>query len=89
MTLIEFYGEECPHCAAMEDKVERLEENEDVDVEQREVWHDEENAARQQELDDGKCGGVPYFINTDTGEYICGEAPYDELVAWATGRSAE
>ncbi|MFB6166889.1 MAG: hypothetical protein ABEJ62_01355, partial [Candidatus Nanohaloarchaea archaeon] len=79
MVLYEFYGEECPHCAAMEEKVERLEENEDVEVEQLEVWHDEENAAKQEELDDGRCGGVPFFINTETGDWICGEAPYDEL----------
>lgn len=85
MTLIEFYGEECPHCHAMEDKVARLEENEDVTVKQLEVWHDEENAKKQEELDDGKCGGVPFFINTETGDWICGEAPYDELVDWATG----
>jgi len=85
MTLYEFYGEECPHCAAMEEKVERLEENEDVTVEQLEVWHDEENAAKLEELDDGKCGGVPFFINTETGDWICGETSYDELVEWATG----
>ncbi len=85
MTLIEFYGRECPHCEAMEDKVDRLEENEDVSVERLEVWHDEENAERQQELDGGKCGGVPFFYNTETDGWICGEAPYDRLVAWAHG----
>lgn len=89
MTLYEFYGEECPHCKAMEDKVERLQENMDVTVEQLEVWHDEENAEKKEELDDGKCGGVPFFINTDTGEWICGEAPYDELAAWAAGETLE
>ncbi|MFB6193333.1 MAG: hypothetical protein ABEK00_03710 [Candidatus Nanohaloarchaea archaeon] len=105
MTLYEFYGEECPHCEAMEDKVERLQEQEDVEVEQLEVWHDEDNAAKLEGLDDGKCGGVlenrrfsadaqtaeqfgvPFFINTETSDWICGEAPYDELVEWATGAS--
>ncbi len=88
MTLIEFYGRECPHCEAMEDKVARLEENEDVTVDQREVWHDDDNAAEFEELDDGRCGGVPFFINTDTGDWLCGEASYDKLVAWATGQDA-
>lgn len=83
MTLYEFYGRECPHCEAMEDKVGRLEENEDVHVERLEVWHDEGNAAQMEEFDDGKCGGVPFFYNTGTGEWICGEVPYDRLVEWA------
>lgn len=85
MTLYEFYGEECPHCQKMAPRVDRLQENEDVEVEQLEVWHDEENAKKLEELDDGKCGGVPFFINTETGEYICGEADYEKLVRWAKG----
>lgn len=34
------------------------------------------------EFDDGKCGGVPFFYNTETGEWICGEAEEDELENW-------
>jgi len=29
--------------------------------------------------DKGHCGGVPFFINTETGKWICGEASYEEL----------
>lgn len=83
MTLYEFYGEECPHCKAMEDDVEKLQSEEDVEVEQLEVWHDKENAGKQKELDDGKCGGVPFFYNTETEEWICGETDYENLVKWA------
>jgi hypothetical protein len=76
----------------MEDTVARLQENEDVDVEQLEVWNDQENAEQKAELDqdqdgDELCGGVPFFYNTATDEWICGETSYDELVAWATGDS--
>lgn len=101
MTLYEFYGEECPHCKAMEDKVEKLQEEEDVEVKQKEVWHDEENAELQQKYDDGKCGGVlenlrfsayaetpwefriPFFYNTETEDFICGETDMDRLREWA------
>lgn len=85
MTLYEFYGEECPHCQAMEDDVEKLQEEEDVNVEQLEVWHDRENAEKQEKFDDGKCGGVPFFYNTESEEWICGETSYENLVKWANG----
>lgn len=89
MTLFEFYGDGCPHCEAMEDKVDRLEDNEDLEVTRLEVWNDEDNAAKMDELDDGYCGGVPFFYNTETDEWICGEAAYADLVSWARGEEAE
>ena len=85
MTLYEFYGDSCPHCTAMEDDVEKVQEEEDVDIEQLEVWNDKENAKKQKEFDDGKCGGVPFFYNTESEEWICGETSYETLKAWATG----
>ncbi|MFB6115383.1 MAG: hypothetical protein ABEK04_03745 [Candidatus Nanohalobium sp.] len=86
MTLYEFYGKTCPHCEAMEDDVEKVQEEEDVDIEQLEVWNDKENAKKQKEFDDGKCGGVPFFYNTESEEWICGETDYETLKAWATGQ---
>ena len=85
MTLYEFYGDGCPHCEKMRPKVEKLEDEEDVEVEQLEVWDNPENAEKQQELDDGKCGGVPFFYNTESDERICGEANLDKLKSWAKG----
>lgn len=85
MTLYEFYGDGCPHCENMDSKVERLEEKEDVNVEQKEVWNNKENAELHEEYDDGNCGGVPFFYNTETGEWICGEAAYGKLKKWANG----
>lgn len=86
MTLYEFYGESCPHCENMAPKVEKLEDEVDVEVEQLEVWNDQENAEKMQEYDDGKCGGVPFFYNTETNEWICGEADMETLKDWASGK---
>lgn len=87
MTLYEFYGEECPHCENMEPKVEQLQEEEDIEIEQREVWHDEENAEMMDKYDEGFCGGVPFFYNTESEEWICGETSLENLKAWAKGEA--
>jgi thiol-disulfide isomerase/thioredoxin len=86
MTLYEFHGESCPHCEKMASKVEQLEEEEDVEVKQLEVWNDQDNAEKMQEFDDGKCGGVPFFYNTETEEWICGETDMETLKDWASGK---
>jgi hypothetical protein len=54
-------------------------------IEKFEVWHDEANAKKMEEYDRGLCGGVPFFYNTDTKDYICGEADEKELRKWAKG----
>ncbi len=81
--LVDFYGKECPHCLKMVPLVEQLEKETGVKVEKLEVWHDEANAKKMEEYDKGQCGGVPFFVNTDTGAMICGETPYEELKKWA------
>ena len=85
MALYEFYGDGCPHCEKMAPKVEEVEDEADVEIQQLEVWEDKENAKKMKEFDDGKCGGVPFFYNTETDEYICGEADKEKLEAWAKG----
>ena len=77
--LIEFYGRECPHCKKMDSLVARLEKEEGVKFDKFEVWHNEQNSQKMEGYDKGRCGGVPFFINTDTDDVICGEAPYEEL----------
>lgn len=81
--LLEFYGEECSHCVAMKPLVEKLEKEEGVKVESFETWHSPENQIKHEEYDKDLCGGVPFFYNTDTKEFICGEATYEELKKWA------
>ena len=81
--LLEFYGQECPHCMKMMPLVEQIESKLGVTVEKYEVWHDKANIEKMKEYDKDLCGGVPFFINTKTGKYICGEASYEELKKWA------
>jgi len=63
--------------------VERLEEEEKVDIGKVEVWHSEANAKVMREYDKGYCGGVPFFYNKKTGKWICGETDYERLKKWA------
>ena len=83
MALLEFYGDSCPHCVKMAPLVERLKKD-GLAIETLEVWQNEENAKRMAELDKGLCGGVPFFYNTETKAFLCGESDYDDLKAWAT-----
>ncbi|MBI5139829.1 MAG: hypothetical protein HZA94_00025 [Candidatus Vogelbacteria bacterium] len=81
--LIEFYGKGCPHCVDMGLIIARLEKEEGVKIEKYETWHNEENSKKFESYDKGRCGGVPFFINTSNDKFICGEASYEELKAWA------
>lgn len=85
MALLEFYGDECHFCKQMEPVIDQL-KKEGFKIEQYEVWHDEENAKKMLEYDDGACGAVPFFVNTKTGKMICGASDYDGLKAWAEGK---
>ncbi|MCU0660150.1 MAG: hypothetical protein MUD00_00850 [Candidatus Pacebacteria bacterium] len=83
--LYEFYGTECPHCIDMRTLVEKLKKEEKIEIESLEVWHNDENMKKLESMDKDMCGGVPFFINTQTNKFICGEASYEELKAWAKG----
>lgn len=85
MALLKFYGETCPHCIQMKPIVEEVESELGVTIEKLEVWNNEANAARLAEHDRGLCGGVPFFINTETGAHICGSTTKPELLKWAKG----
>jgi hypothetical protein len=67
----------------MHDLVVRLKKEEGIEVESIEVWHNQENEKRLIALDKDFCGGVPFFYNENTKKWICGEASYEELKAWA------
>ncbi len=81
--LLEFYGTECSHCIKMHPLVEQLEKETGAKVEKIEVWHNAENAKKMDEYDKNLCGGVPFFFNTKTNKWICGETSYEELKKWA------
>ena len=84
--LLMFTGTECPHCHDMLPLVKRLEEETKLKVDIIEVWHNEKNAALMRKLDDGFCGGVPFFYNEKTGKRICGATSYENLKKWALGK---
>ena len=83
--LLEFYGTECPYCVTMHELVERLEKEEGIKIESLEVWHNEENEKRLLEIDKDLCGGVPFFFNTKTKKFICGNTSYETFKKWAKG----
>ncbi len=85
MALLEFYGLECPHCITMEPLLKRL-EKEGFKFERFETWHNAENKLKLWDYDKGFCGGVPFFFNTESGKWICGETSFEELKAWAQGK---
>jgi len=84
--LLMFTGTECVHCREMKPLVERLEKEEGIKITQLEVWHNAKNAELLQKLDNGKCGGIPFFFNKKTGKWICGNTPYERLKEWAQGK---
>ena len=80
--LLLFYGEECEGCAEVRADVAMLRE-EGIEIKELEVWHNKENMKMVEELDKEKCDGVPFFINTENSETICGAAPIETIRAWA------
>ena len=85
MALLEFYGETCPHCVEMKPMIEKVEKDLGVSIEKIEVWNDEANAKRMEEIDKGLCGGVPFFYNTETKKFLCGSSEEAAVIAWAKG----
>ena len=83
--LYEFYGEECPHCQKMRKLTDKLmQEFSNIQIIRKEVWHNKDNMAFIKECDkDDACGGVPFFFNSESKAWLCGEVSYDELKTWA------
>ena len=91
--LLEFYGEECPHCITMRGFSLRLEKEEGIKIKRYEIWHNKDNEKIYEEHDkdpenpgEPLCGGVPFFYNTKTKKFVCGDSSYEELKDWAMGK---
>ncbi len=85
--LIFFTGTDCPHCEAMRRLADRLKAEWGIVLDEREVWHNEQNYRMLENYTrtiDG-CDGIPVFVNTQTNVVLCGEISYKELVSWAQG----
>lgn len=76
--IIEFYGETCPHCVSMRPVIAQLEKEIDGEITKLEVWEHPENEATMKQYEaiiSEACGGfaaVPSFVNTQTGQALCG-----------------
>jgi len=83
-----FWARDCPHCRHMMPLIDRLVEEEGVEIEKLEIWHNEENADLMRSFKDviaPKCGGqlrTPTFFDSETNDVICGEVEYDALKEW-------
>jgi predicted class III extradiol MEMO1 family dioxygenase len=84
--LLFFYGTDCSHCKKMEALVEKLETEDGIAINKLETWHNDDNVKIMESLDKEPCGGVPFFVNTQTGKTICGEVSYKKLKEWAEGK---
>ena len=84
MALYEFYGDTCPHCQEMMPIVDKL-ISEGIEIEKFEVWNNEENAKKMEEVNKNRCPGVPFFLNTETDQWICGGTDEETLRKWAAG----
>lgn len=80
-----YYGEECPHCHEMMPLVDKLIAD-GKEITKLETWHNKENAKKLEVADGGKCGGVPFFVNTESGQWMCGSTSEERLRAWADGK---
>mmetsp|Transcript_19336 Transcript_19336/g.33323 ORF Transcript_19336/g.33323 Transcript_19336/m.33323 type:complete len:210 (+) Transcript_19336:65-694(+) len=88
--LLEFYGIECDHCVDMEPLIEQLKDEMGLTLRRFEVWYNDDNLKLLQRLDkDGSCGGVPFFYNKRTQDWVCGATTYDNFKAWAQGFPSE
>ena len=93
MGIIMFHGADCPHCRAMIPLVGKLEKEEKIKIEKKEVWHNEKNAEEMRSHEDditNACGGdlgMPCFFSNKTNNAICGEVSYKELKEWAVKNS--
>ena len=87
--LIQFKGKGDDYCAQMEPLKEQLKEELGVQIRCFEVWYDSKNLELMQRLDNGRCGGVPFFYNKRSRRYICGATTYANLRAWALSEPCE
>ena len=83
-----FYGEECPHCHDVMPVVDKL-IAEGIAIEKKETWHNDANAKEQEKFDTGLCGGVPFFYNDESKQFLCGARDEEVIRKWAAGEEVE
>jgi len=79
-----FYSANCDHCEAMLPIINELFQDEGIEITLSEVnQKDKQSIEMYEKYDQGKCGGVPFFVNAETGATLCGEVSKKELREWA------
>ncbi len=79
-----FYGDGCPHCHTVMPTVDKL-IGEGIKIEKLETWNNDENAKLAEKKDHGRCGGVPFFLNEESNQFICGSSDEETIRTWASG----
>lgn len=86
--LLMFVGTDCPHCMVMRPLLAKLAYETGIVIQERDTWKnkaDERLMVQYQETTgDAACDGIPFFYNTQTGVFLCGEVNYATLKQWAT-----
>ncbi len=89
--VIEFYGENCPHCMSMKPIVAEIESKTGTEIEKLEVWNNKENARKMESYSDiisEACGGfpgVPSFVNVTTKQALCGAHDKKDIIELMQG----
>jgi len=89
--VIEFYGETCPHCISMKPVVAKIEADLKLTVKKLEVWNSPANQKTMEKYNDiisEACGGfaaVPAFVNTKTGQALCGAHDEADIIKLIEG----
>ena len=87
--LLMFTGTECPHCDVMRPLVIKLFHDTGFSVEEHDTWKHQPDFRLmenyQESINDPDCDGIPFFYNTKTKKYLCGEVSYRKLKEWAEG----
>jgi thiol-disulfide isomerase/thioredoxin len=85
--LLMFVGTDCPHCMAMRPLLAKLAFDTGIVVEERDTWKNQSDYRLlenyQEKIGDKDCDGIPFFYNTKTEKYLCGEVNYKTLKKWA------
>lgn len=89
---VEFYGENCPYCRAMEPVVDEVERELGVNFSKLEITRNLANEGVFLSFKEGirnQCNfiGTPTFYNLRTGSALCGEVGKETLKAWVLNQS--
>lgn len=81
-----FYGATCPHCIELNKQLDEADILDQLSVEKREVWYNNENQDKFQEivnqigLDESKVG-VPFVYEKATGQHVVGTDQAFEMLS--------